>query len=510
MNLELEGSRNGFYQWDTGQQLVITGADTCKEIHFCHTSDERALVCRIREEDGKRVVDVPNILLQKAEMLIAYAYEEGEGHRTLWTKSFAVKPRPRPEAYVYTQTEVLSYGTLADRLEILEGEGLANAVAEYLKDHPVQAGATAEEAAQILQNKESIEKLADSKLDVSGLPGAVEDALNQAKQSGVFKGEPGDDYVLTEADKTEIAEQAAQLVEIPSGSNQPLTFTGAVNATYDGSEPVSVEIPVGGGNGGGSDRLVAKYVHTKNKVIQPTSLDLETGVFTCVGHGLKTGDEAIVINDYGYQYIPFELLSTSRASIGSPSVRVIDADTFVLQYGGTDLVYPHEANTTIDVSKWHIEIPKAELLILNGFSEELIEVRIHGFYWGTNNYSIGLRIMENGSEINSRQGNALKLALYNGSTICPFVSGVIHIGQEYEVDVLSLMPSTVLTDYTYIQKWPQNMEWNSRCTGKSAKWTLPLAKHNSITELLICMYEITNKRPIRLANGFTVEVYRRG
>lgn len=217
MNLELDGSRNGFYQWDTGQQLVITGADTCKEIHFCHTSDERALVCRIREEDGKRVVDVPNILLQKAEMLIAYAYEEGEGHRTLWKKSFAVKPRPRPEAYVYTQTEVLSYGTLADRLEILEGEGLANAVTKYLKDHPVQAGATAEEAAQILQNKESIEKLADSKLDASGLPGAVEDALNLAKQSGEFKGAPGDDYVLTEADKTEIAEQAAQLVEIPVG-----------------------------------------------------------------------------------------------------------------------------------------------------------------------------------------------------------------------------------------------------------------------------------------------------
>ena len=31
------------------------------------------------------------------------------------------------------------------------------------------------------------------------------------------------------------------------GSNQPLTFTGAVSATYDGSQAVSVEIPQGGG-----------------------------------------------------------------------------------------------------------------------------------------------------------------------------------------------------------------------------------------------------------------------
>jgi len=33
------------------------------------------------------------------------------------------------------------------------------------------------------------------------------------------------------------------------GSNQPLTFTGAVSATYDGSQAVEVEIPQGGGGG---------------------------------------------------------------------------------------------------------------------------------------------------------------------------------------------------------------------------------------------------------------------
>jgi hypothetical protein len=65
-------------------------------------------------------------------------------------------------------------------------------------------------------------------------------------------GADGKDYVLTEADKTEIAEMAAELVEVPEApavSMQPLTFTGAVNATYDGSEAVSVEIPQGGGSG---------------------------------------------------------------------------------------------------------------------------------------------------------------------------------------------------------------------------------------------------------------------
>ena len=51
------------------------------------------------------------------------------------------------------------------------------------------------------------------KLDASKLPEAVNDALAQAKASGEFDGQNGKDYVLTEVDKTEIAEQAAQIVE---------------------------------------------------------------------------------------------------------------------------------------------------------------------------------------------------------------------------------------------------------------------------------------------------------
>jgi hypothetical protein len=46
-------------------------------------------------------------------------------------------------------------------------------------------------------------------LGEDALGAAVDDALRQAKESGEFDGENGDDYVLTEGDKTEIAEMAA-------------------------------------------------------------------------------------------------------------------------------------------------------------------------------------------------------------------------------------------------------------------------------------------------------------
>ena len=96
-------------------------------------------------------------------------------------------------------------------------EQIEAAVTKYLDENPVASGATAEQAAQIEQNKQDIENLSKDKLDASGLPEAINDALEQAKASGEFKGEPGDDYVLTDTDKTEIAEQAASMVEVPEG-----------------------------------------------------------------------------------------------------------------------------------------------------------------------------------------------------------------------------------------------------------------------------------------------------
>ena len=56
-------------------------------------------------------------------------------------------------------------------------EQIKQAVADYLNENPVQAGATAEQAAQIAQNKAEIERLSDDKLDASELPNAINEAL---------------------------------------------------------------------------------------------------------------------------------------------------------------------------------------------------------------------------------------------------------------------------------------------------------------------------------------------
>jgi hypothetical protein len=143
----------------------------------------------------------------------------------------------------------------------VDPEMVKESVNDYLAENPVQAGATAEEAAQIEQNKKDIETLNREKLPADALPGAINEALAQAKASGDFKGEPGqpgDDYVLTEDDKQEIAEMAAELVEVPeSGGNVDLT---GVVRSVNGQTPDengNVEIEVGSGSSQNVNGLTA-------------------------------------------------------------------------------------------------------------------------------------------------------------------------------------------------------------------------------------------------------------
>lgn len=191
MKLKLYGDLSYFWQWDLNRKLVVEDDGVCSQVHFCNGTGP-ALVCPVRDENGLRVADVPNILLQKAEQIKAYLYTDAEdGSRTRRFYRFDVLARSRPEEYIYTETEVLNYAYLDERLRDLEGEGLANAVAEYLEKNPIEAGATEEEAEQIRKNKESIETLEKDKLDAEKLPEAVNDALAKAKASGDFKGDPG-------------------------------------------------------------------------------------------------------------------------------------------------------------------------------------------------------------------------------------------------------------------------------------------------------------------------------
>ena len=88
--------------------------------------------------------------------------------------------------------------------------------------------------------------------EADDIPVAVNEALAQAKESGEFDGAAGKSAYAYAQDGgyTGTEEQfAAKLAKEKFANPYALTFTGAVNETYDGSSAKTIEIPSGGGGG---------------------------------------------------------------------------------------------------------------------------------------------------------------------------------------------------------------------------------------------------------------------
>ena len=97
--------RKSFYQWDFDQKLAVLD-DTVTQVHF-PLGAESCPPLPVYELDGQRVVDVPDILLQTSGMKRVYAFVEDEfGGRTICTETFRVNERAKPDDYIYTEQEL--------------------------------------------------------------------------------------------------------------------------------------------------------------------------------------------------------------------------------------------------------------------------------------------------------------------------------------------------------------------------------------------------------------------
>lgn len=121
---QLLDGREHFYQWDIDRKIIVLD-DDITEVHFCNRTDDCSLVCEVKEINGVRVADVPNILLQEDLRINVYAYD---GNYTKHSQCFKVARRTRPTDYVYTETEIKRYGDLEERISALEENGIPSDV----------------------------------------------------------------------------------------------------------------------------------------------------------------------------------------------------------------------------------------------------------------------------------------------------------------------------------------------------------------------------------------------
>ena len=123
--MRLYDDRETFYQWDLNQKIKSDRFNEGDEVHFGNGKSGEALVVVAYKYGDVIVADVPNILLQKAQKIFAYQYvKDGEREYTANETAFAVFSRPKPEDYVYTETEIKRIDKIVD--EAIE-KALANA-----------------------------------------------------------------------------------------------------------------------------------------------------------------------------------------------------------------------------------------------------------------------------------------------------------------------------------------------------------------------------------------------
>lgn len=120
------------------------------------------------------------------------------------------------------------------------------------------------------------------------------------------------------------------------------------------------------GNSITNKKLIAKYVHSSNKVIQPTFFDLNTGIFTCANHGLTESAKLMinfnVIDFSSIKVIPKELFLKINSTFWSYfKPIIIDENTFTLD----GITYDTSINANVDISKFWFESIGTEFITLS-------------------------------------------------------------------------------------------------------------------------------------------------
>jgi hypothetical protein len=121
------------YQWDVERKIeIISNESFVKEVHFSNSDKDAALVVTPYEENGSIYAKIPNILLQKSVPIKLYL---ATTERTIKRFMLTVYARVKPDGYVYTETEILNYNKLNERLSYLEEHGGSSSGVDFKTDN---------------------------------------------------------------------------------------------------------------------------------------------------------------------------------------------------------------------------------------------------------------------------------------------------------------------------------------------------------------------------------------
>ena len=137
--------KNGtLYQWDLNRIVEIEDPQQLvTEIHIAESASTEAFSVPFERSGKKLTCCIPNILLQQEGRILIFAISSSDETRITGYADYCVVGRPMPANYVYTESEVLTYKALEDKLdEVIASlevnpKDIAKAVENYIVKNPV-------------------------------------------------------------------------------------------------------------------------------------------------------------------------------------------------------------------------------------------------------------------------------------------------------------------------------------------------------------------------------------
>ena len=163
--------RTNFWQWDTKQKLIVLD-DRITEVRFSNRNMEHSKRRPVyTDNNGVRICNVPDVLLQLPKNLIAYAcIKQDDGTcSTVKAVKFAVARQPIPADYVCEQDAVIE--NILAKIEMLEN--LLKEVESGSKE--MKKFTSMVEAAQWAKENGNAGDIVVIKLDVGWVPHVIED-----------------------------------------------------------------------------------------------------------------------------------------------------------------------------------------------------------------------------------------------------------------------------------------------------------------------------------------------
>ena len=187
ISLVLADNRRYFWQWDTKQYLIANELPVGAEIHYDMPGIDIPCKTTVELVDDMYIARVPDELLQHAGSFDVWAYvmeDDISGHRTVYSRSYDVEPREKPPGYVYTESDILSYETLDDRLSSVEEKlekqtDIDQAVEDYLTANPPEITPVKIDGTTLTMSEEGV-------ISVNTTDEAVQDNTQPITSSGVY------------------------------------------------------------------------------------------------------------------------------------------------------------------------------------------------------------------------------------------------------------------------------------------------------------------------------------